>query len=101
MFYASMSIIAAAVLGLGVGAYVGIRLWNRFVQSFDKAMSLDKYKNTAGAVWLGHTVREKLRDGATTKELSQWLDEVGDEMKLRGKEMGPDILDAWRSTRED
>ncbi len=89
LFYASVSIITASVLGLVIGAVVGIRFWIRFIKSMDKALSLEKHKNTAGAMWLAHSVREKIRDGATTAELTKWLDAKADEMTVvvEGREL--------------
>ena len=100
MFYASMSIIAAAVLSFVAGAYVGIRFWLRYIRSMDKVLLLKKHRNTAGAVWFMASVRREIRGGASIDDLNKWLDAKSDEMELRGREMGPDLIEAWKSGDE-
>ncbi len=96
--YAVASVVATAVLCLATGAIVGIRLWNRYMRSFERMFLSDKYRNTAGAVCLATEVTNLLQDGASTDDLMKWLDTRGDELaeRMRNPDVGADIAKAWR-----
>ena len=96
--YAAASVVATAVLCLATGAIVGIRLWNRYVRLYDRLLTSDKYRNTAGAMWLADEVTKLLKNGASTDKLLAWLDKRGDDLveRMNDPDVGADIVKAWR-----
>ena len=104
VFYASISIIATALVGLLLGARIGIKLYTRAVGTMDKMMQRPEYRNTAGAVWVLTELDGKLRDGVTLEQLRAWVDARGDDIAAGFEsrpEMGEALVQEWNSVGDD
>lgn len=78
LFYTSVSIVCAAVLGLGVGGYVGFRFAYWLLQrSFETMMKSEAYRTPLVLAWAYTQVRNRIYDGATVEELAAFLDQEG------------------------
>ncbi len=95
LFFASISIVCAAVLGLAGGVLLGARLTLRLMGGFKKLFDKPEYRTTAGAVWALHRVETLCKGGASVDEIGAFVQAEGDRIAARIQEgAGPDILEA-------
>lgn len=94
VFYASLSVVAALVVGLVGGAILGVRLWIKFSGGMDRLFHDPAYRNTAGAVWVLGEVYRMINDDCTIDDLRQWVDEKGDDYAegMKTPEVGARIV---------
>ncbi len=102
LFYSSISILCAAVVGLLVGFVAGYLVLGRYLGGFDRALERSpRLANATATIWGYNEVDKRIRGGATLDEIGKFIDEDTDRLveAIKTKDVGRSIWEATRNER--